>query len=191
MNTTPIGFRSKVSNDAVSLKITPTSSPVFKPSQKSPTRPNFSSAILSLQKAIGTTSSSQCGFACHEDSRKIALCAGSAVLLAEFDEAYNRSQRFYRASPTASATVPGKFTSRSIVQNVTPDSRRRSLAPTRPATGTLMPASPNREWTEQESFKTWTSRKRIKAATSVAISHDGKFLAVGEVCYCTRIIHGA
>lgn len=188
MNTTPVGLKSRVSNDVASFKITPSNSPILKPSQKSPIRPSFSPAILSLQKVIGTTTSSQCGFACHSDSRKIALCAGSAVLLADFDEAYRISQRFYRALPTASAVNFTKSASRSTIHNTTPDSRRRSIAPTKVIAGTLPPPSPNRELSEQESFKTWTSRKRIKAASSTAISHDGRYLAVGEVCQSAKFI---
>lgn len=183
MNNPLASFGSQTPSHVASLKITPSNSPIAKSTQKSPIRSNFSSAVLSLQKVIGTTTSSQCGFACHGDSRKIALCAGSAVLLAEFDEQYHINQRFYRALPTVSASNHA-ISARPTIQHTPSDGRRRSLAPSMTpsrATVSVPPPSPSREWSESESFKTWTSRKRIKATSSVDISCDGKYLAVGEV----------
>ncbi|KAA8569202.1 hypothetical protein EYC84_000871 [Monilinia fructicola] len=39
-----------------------------------------------------------------------------------------------------------------------------------------------------DSSRTWSSRERIKAATCVSISSDGRFLAVGETGYAPRVL---
>lgn len=44
------------------------------------------------------------------------------------------------------------------------------------------------EWSDSPSGRTWTSRERIKAATCLALSREGKFLAVGETGYSPRVL---
>jgi hypothetical protein len=45
-------------------------------------------------------------------------------------------------------------------------------------------ASPANEWADAFNLKTSTARDRVKAATCVSFSPDGRFLAVGEVRRC-------
>lgn len=95
------------------------------------------------------------------------------------------SQRFYRARPTA---VP-VFSTPAIPQssnspNTTPranDARRIAKS-----SRELLYGSP--DCGDSPSNKTWTSRERIKAATCVSLSRDGRFLATGETGYAPRVL---
>lgn len=97
------------------------------------------------------------------------------------------SQRFYRARPTAVpvfsvAPIPQASSSPTGTPRAN-DARNRSLRSTRePSYG-----SPDC-WSDSPSSKTWTSRERIKAATCLSLSRDGKFLAVGETGYAPRVL---
>lgn len=179
-----------------SLRLTPTSSPSTRLAARSPVRPTqsipsaaTSQVSLTLERVVGTTTINPAGLACHQTSRSLAFCAGSAVVLAEVDEDFNLSQRFYRARPTAIPinATPSYYNNSNPQQTnaATPESRRRkSMAPTRlGAQQNYSPSSsPTREWIENGGSRTWTSRERIKTATAVCLSPNGRFLAVGEVC---------
>lgn len=103
------------------------------------------------------------------------------------------TQRFYRARPTAvPQSVTGGSTGGGGSSNVgapsTPtntanDARNRSIAHLRDGAVSYSPSTPSGglEWGDSPGSKTWTSRERIKAATCLSISRDGRFLAVGEV----------
>lgn len=94
------------------------------------------------------------------------------------------SQRFYRARPSAVPVFAvSPVSSSSCALNSTPkanDSRNRSAASPRDY-GTS-------DWSDSPSSKTWTSRERIKAATCLALSRDGRYLAVGETGYAPRVL---
>lgn len=130
---------------------------------------------LALKKVVGTTCSSPTGF----DTAKscFAYIAGAAVVVVDVDGDHY-SQRFYRARPTAVPTY-------SVAHPSTPstpkanDSRRVALN---------CRDSPYSPGGAESPSNTWTSRERIKAATCVALSRDGKFLAVGETGYAPRVL---
>lgn len=139
---------------------------------------------LSLRRVVGTTCRSQTGFDTVNSS--FAYVAGGAVVVVNVEnETY--SQRFYRARPSA---VP-VYTAQTTTQNSsntpttnTPkanDSRNRAPTQRDSVYGQF-------DWSDSPSSKTWTSRERIKAATCVALSRDGKFLAVGETGYAPRVL---
>ena len=163
-----------------SLKITPSNSPVLRPSARSPLKPSPYQSTLSLQTVIGTTTSTPNGFSCHEPSRSFALCVGSAAILAEIEFDSSINQRFFRARPTANAVNPVVSFYNPASAPSTPDNRSRSTLAGR-SNGTLYGASSPADWGDANGSKTWTSRERIKAVTSVAISPNGRFLSVGEV----------
>lgn len=140
---------------------------------------------LSLRRVVGTTCRSQTGFDTLNSS--FAYVAGGAVVVVTVENG-NYTQRFYRARPAA---IP-IYNAANALQNssstptlATPkanDSRGRVAPSTRDSIyGSL-------DWADSPTSKTWTSRERIKAATCVALSRDGKFLAVGETGYAPRVL---
>ncbi|KAF5021377.1 hypothetical protein F66182_6566 [Fusarium sp. NRRL 66182] len=169
------------------FKLTPSNSPFLaRPSRssKSPIRGRaHDSSKLSLKRVIGTTCSSPTGFDTLPSA--FAYIAGGAVVVVDVS-GENHSQRFYRARPTA---VPlysvATFQNTPSTPTGTPkanDSRGRA--------GPRYPNSPHTssDWNESPGSNTWTSRERIKAATCLALSRDGKYLAVGETGYAPRVL---
>ncbi|KAK8130258.1 hypothetical protein PG999_002638 [Apiospora kogelbergensis] len=107
-----------------------------------------------------------------------------AVVVADI-EGQDYAQRFFRARPTA---VPVYSTSGLLNSPPTPtsstpkanDSRNRLPIPQRDSSFGAGDGD--------SSSKTWTSRERIKAATCLALSREGRFLAVGETGYAPRVL---
>ncbi|KAK9417533.1 putative WD40-repeat-containing domain protein [Seiridium unicorne] len=166
------------------LRLTPSNSPFLQRPARTPHRGRpVPDPRLSLKRVIGTTCASPTGFDTCQSS--FAYIAGGAVVVVDVDgEKYN--QRFYRARPTA---VPVYNTSNQPHAQSTPtstpkanDSRNRVSIPPRESS---YGAS---DWAESPNSKTWTSRERIKAATCLSLSQDGKFLAVGETGYAPRVL---
>ncbi|GJD01815.1 WD domain-containing protein [Colletotrichum higginsianum] len=90
------------------------------------------------------------------------------------------AQRFYRARPTATPVYGSASLSNNYSAPSTPkanDSRNRVAAGIRES----------QSWSDSPS-STWTSRERIKAATCLALSRDGRYLAVGETGYAPRVL---
>ncbi|EPS28284.1 hypothetical protein PDE_03230 [Penicillium oxalicum 114-2] len=186
--TAPLSTKSKLVGPGSSLRITPSNSPVLRPGARSPSKPSHISA-LSLQTVLGTTSSTPNGFSSHESSRRFALCAGSAAVLAEVDDDGNVSQRFFRARPAATSINPTISFYNQSTPPVTPDPRSRSLAHIRSNPHLTLPnGSPSNDPADNGSPRTWSSRERVKAVTCVAISPNGRFLAVGETGYNPRVL---
>lgn len=92
------------------------------------------------------------------------------------------AQRFYRARPTAAPVFPVPPIPQSANNNnnnATPranDGRR------------VAKSSRESSYASPDSSSTWTSRERIKAATCVSLSRDGRFLAAGETGYAPRVL---
>lgn len=104
------------------------------------------------------------------------------MILGEFDDSLSLSQRFFRARPTALAVNPSQSFYNPSTTSVTPESRRRTLGPLRGGLqNAIHTGSPGRDWNEGGASRVLTSKERIKAATSVSLSEDGRLLAVGEV----------
>jgi len=143
------------------------------------------SCCLTLQRVIGSTCCSPTGFDTVNSS--FAYIAGGAVVVVDVSE-NSYSQRFFRARPNAVPLLSSSQASNpSSTQSSTPkssDSRGR-VAPS-PRDGTTYQTT---DWSESSpTSKTWTSRERIKAATCLALSRDGRFLAVGETGYAPRVL---
>ncbi|ORY56119.1 WD repeat-containing protein [Pseudomassariella vexata] len=167
------------------LRLTPSNSPFLpRPGRSSHRGRHSLESRLSLKRVIGTTCASPTGFDAAESS--FAYIAGGAVVVVDVEgEIHN--QRFFRARPNAIPTLsPGNPTySPSTSTSTTPkanDSRNRVSIPARDSSYGVG------DWSESPSSKTWTSRERIKAATSLALSRDGRFLAVGETGYAPRVL---
>ncbi|GJC82564.1 WD repeat-containing protein 62 [Colletotrichum liriopes] len=162
------------------LKLTPGNSPYLqRPTPRTPLRGRLPhESRLSLKRVIGTTCASPTGFDTVNSS--FAYIAGGAVVVVDVDGEHY-AQRFYRARPTA-APVYGSapLSHNNYSAPSTPkanDSRNRVAAGIRES----------QSWSDSPS-STWTSRERIKAATCLALSRDGRYLAVGETGYAPRVL---
>ncbi|OTB03375.1 hypothetical protein M426DRAFT_23742 [Hypoxylon sp. CI-4A] len=166
------------------MKLTPSNSPYLPHPARLPYRSRPSTdPRLSLRRVVGTTCTSPTGFDTVNSS--FAYIAGGAVVVVDVTGA-EYTQRFYRARPNA---VPIYSTSPLPYSPSTPtqtpkanDSRNRSSV-RESNYGSL-------DWSESptSNSKTWTSRERIKAATCLALSKEGRFLAVGETGYAPRVL---
>ncbi|SPQ27275.1 545119d8-e391-4d74-8e0b-e75eb370e885 [Thermothielavioides terrestris] len=167
------------------IKLTPSNSPfLVRPAARSPIRSRTPyESCLSLQRVVGTTCSSPTGFDTVHSS--FAYVAGGAVVVVDVSGEHY-SQRFYRARPTAVPLLAvSPVTNTSSTPISTPkanDSRNRAAASPRDS------LYGSADWPDSPSSKTWTSRERIKAATCLALSRDGRYLAVGETGYAPRVL---
>ncbi|KAG7294371.1 hypothetical protein NEMBOFW57_004442 [Staphylotrichum longicolle] len=166
------------------IKLTPSNSPFLTRPSRSPIRPRpLYDSCLSLQRVVGATCTSPTGFDTVYSS--FAYLAGGAVVVVDVSGEHY-SQRFYRARPSAVPLLAvSPATNTSATPNSTPkanDSRNRAAAS--PRDSLYAPA----DWPESPTSKTWTSRERIKAATCLALSRDGRYLAVGETGYAPRVL---
>ncbi|KAB8067622.1 WD40-repeat-containing domain protein [Aspergillus leporis] len=183
-----LSLKSKAAGAGSSLRITPTNSPGLRP-PRTPNKVPQHQSTLSLQTVIGTTTTSPHGFSCHDQSKSFALCAGSAAVLAELDEDGNVNQRFFRARPSASSVHPVTSWYNQSTPPSTPDTRARPLSAVKSAAhGSSFNGSPSSELAESNSNRAWSSRERVKAVTSVSISPNGRFFAVGETGYGPRVL---
>ncbi|UKZ82068.1 hypothetical protein TrVFT333_009852 [Trichoderma virens FT-333] len=167
------------------LKLTPSNSPFLtsrRPRSPLRGRPVFESR-LSLKRVVGTTCRSPTAFDAVGTS--FAYTAGGAVVVVNVD-ADQYTQRFYRARPNvaslyaASQNGPSTPTTTTTAPKAN-DSRNRSAANYRDSHGAP-------DWVDGSLPRTWTSRERIKAATCLSLSPDGKYLAVGETGYAPRVL---
>ncbi|KAK1782912.1 WD40-repeat-containing domain protein [Copromyces sp. CBS 386.78] len=163
-------------------KLTPASSPFVTRTSRSPgpqRSRTLNETCLSLRRVIGTTCSSPTGFDSVHSS--FAYIAGGAVVVVDVSGEHY-SQRFYRARPSAVPVFALSPVSHTTAANSNPtpkanDSRNRTTASQRESA-----------YQTADSSQTWTSRERIKAATCLGLSRDGRYLAVGETGYAPRVL---
>lgn len=171
------------------IKLNPSPSPFLKTTpMRSPVKPARAEVSLALRQVVGTTANTANAFDSVPSGRAFAYTAGAAAVIATVDDEHRVSQRFYRARPTtnpinASASIYGGPST--PTQN---ESRNRTAASLRDAGFGASPlASPSiQDWSDSPSGRAWTMKEKIKAATCVSFSADGKYLAVGEVCHDIR-----
>lgn len=174
-----------------SLRLTPQNSPFFKsPTPRSPTKVNKSEELgLQLRKVIGTTTESAHGFDYLSSKRRFSYLAGAAAVLASFDEDLNVTQRFFRAKPSYA-------TGENDIQGQWPGSpsplatRHRAFGGAREGSVGASPLGQSvRDASDSPTVgKSSSAKERVKALTSVALSPNGKWLAVGETGYKPRIL---
>jgi hypothetical protein len=184
MSLTPNNPRMMSPSLGPGIKLNPSPSPFLKNAPlRSPVKPTRADVSLALRQVVGTTASSANAFDSLPSARSFAYTAGAAAVIATVDDQHHVSQRFYRARPTtnpinASASIYGGPST--PTQN---ESRNRAAASLRDAgygaSPLASPALP--DWADSPSSKAWTTKEKIKAATCVSFSPDGKYLAVGEV----------
>ena len=141
------------------------------------------SAILQLDHVIGTTTKNPTGLTSCANSGTFAYCAGSVAVLAQVHVDGSVSRRYYRARPAAVPINPSA--SVYTTPTATPTRRRRPLVT--PRKDFDSPGS-SRPLLEDENARTWTARERIKSIKSVALSPNGRFLAIGETGYNPRVL---
>jgi hypothetical protein len=195
MSLTPSNARMRDATLGAGLKLTPTPSPFTNPraNVRSPVKAARAEATLTLRTVIGTTTRTANAFDSLPSARCFAYTAGTAAVVATVDDQHNISQRFYRARPT---TNPINSSSSIYGGPSTPtqnESRNRAAASLRDVSiGASSLASPAlNDWNDSPNNRAWTAREKIKAATCVAFSPDGKFLAVGEVRHHAVFRHTA
>lgn len=183
MSSTPSNSRTFAANTGLGLKLTPLNSPY----PRAPRSPNKQRSLyesgLSLRRIIGTTVSSPTAFDTLSSSPIFAYTAGAAAVVVNTS---NHSQRFFRARPTAiplSSSNTAPFAPSTPTNAPPNDGRNKAVATIRDSGIPYSPSTPHStlDWGDSPSSKTWTSRERIKAATCLSISRDGRLLAVGEV----------
>jgi hypothetical protein len=172
------------------IKLTPSSPSPFKNTPlRSPTKSNRAEASLALKQVIGTTTNSANAFDSLPSSCSFAFTAGAAAVLASVDDQHRVSQRFYRARPTANPINPSGSVYGGPPTPTQNESRNRTAATLREAgLGASPLASPAVEWSDSPGNKNWNVRDRIKAATCVSFSPNGRYLAVGETGYKPRVL---
>lgn len=178
--------RMSLMNSHMSLRLTPSSSvntnSPYTPNKssplRSPVRPPRTELGIALKQVIGATANSKNAFDTNGDC--FAFTAGAAAVTATYDVKTKRvEQRFYRARPTATPLNPTPVIYGESTPTRASDSRTRRAASLRSAgVGSSPFGTPNTEWSEG---KSWSAKERVKAATCVSFSPNGKFLAVGEV----------
>lgn len=166
------------------IKLNPSPSPFLKNTpMRSPVKSSRTDVSLALRQVIGTTTTSANAFDSLPSGRCFAYTAGAAAVIASVDEQHNVSQRFYRARPTTNPLNPSSSIYGGPSTPTQNESRNRTAASLRDAGFGASPlASPAaNDWADSPSNRAWTTKEKIKAATCVSFSPDGKYLAVGEV----------
>ncbi|KAF2860861.1 WD40 repeat-like protein [Piedraia hortae CBS 480.64] len=151
------------------------SSPLSK-GPRSAAKNSFSEPGLQLSKIIGTTTTSPTGFDSLPSARTFAYVAGAAAVVAKVSECQVVEQRFFRGRPITQRDQPNCNEARSEVRRVGH------------ARGQSFPGSPSLSVPDSPTGRSATAKDRIKAATSVALSPNGKWLALGETGYVPRIL---
>jgi WD40 repeat protein len=169
------------------LKNTPANSPLSRHGLRPLQNHDSQQTSLSLRTIIGTTTTSASGLASHYESSSFAYCAGSAAVLAKIDDGGETSYRFFRAQPTVAPIHPNTSFYNPTTLISTPERRRRTILPYRQGGEEKFNNSTRRIWGDEGSSKTWSARERVKAASCVDLSPNGKFLAVGETGYSPRV----
>ncbi|KAK3056322.1 hypothetical protein LTR09_002829 [Extremus antarcticus] len=170
------------------LRLTPSNSPFFKTSTpRSPTKSKSDEPGLRLKKVIGTTTGSANGFDHQPTSKQFAYTAGATAVVCTVEQDLNVTQRFFRARPTSGGGAR-ELNGQWPISPTPADARSRVLGGIRDgANGS--PLGPSaRDWSDSPGGKSTTAKDRVKAATSVALSPNGKWVAMGETGYKPRVL---
>ncbi|KAI4716587.1 WD40 repeat-like protein [Aureobasidium sp. EXF-10727] len=131
---------------------------------------------LSLKRVIGTTCQSVFCFDHLPETRSFAYTAGAAAVVASVNSDGNITQRFFRANPAHPLQRP------SLPQAI-------AASPADPRLRSPLPPTDRSEWNDSSAGnKSSAVRERVKAATAVSFSPNGRFLAVGETGYKPRVL---
>jgi hypothetical protein len=173
----PFAFKKRLAGP-----LTPSNSPSLKLAPRPSYKSSSHSSSLSIETVLGSTTSTPSGFDCLGPCRLFAYCAASSVVVGKVDNDFSITSRYFRANPTATSVNPSVSFYHPSTPVSAPETRGRTPASSKLVNGgTASPTQFTADRPDTTGSRTWTSRDRIKAATSVSLSPDGKFLAVGEV----------
>lgn len=141
---------------------------------------------LTLKRVIGTTCQSVTCFDCLPSSRSFAYTAGAAAVVAAIDDQGAISQRFYRANPVQSTSASRIQFSNGLPRDG-PDSRYKSPLQARDLASSHSPRT-TADWSDSPTSKQGNVKERVKAATTLSFSPNGRYLAVGETGYKPRVL---
>jgi hypothetical protein len=181
MSLTPLNSRMM---GPAQIKLNPSPSPYFKNAPlRSPVKSSRTEASLALRQVVGTTANSANAFDSLPSGCCFAYTAGAAAVIATVDADHHVSQRFFRARPTTNPINPSSSIYGGASTPTQNESRNRTAASLRDAGfgGSPLASPSTHEWADSPSSRAWTMKEKIKAATCVSFSPDGKYLAVGEV----------
>ena len=144
----------------------------------------LSKTSISLQKVLGSTTLSPAGFDYCSGGSCFALCAGSAAVVSCVGENLEISQKIFRTD--ARVQLPGgtKSFSDSPKHNIVPEVRNHSPGSsrsTRNGRKSSLSASSDQETLPSKA----NIRGKTRVVSCVALSEDGRLLAVGEVRWST------
>lgn len=191
MSLTPSNSRMMSPAITPGIKLNPSPSPFLqKTPLRSPVKTGRAEVNLALRQVIGTTTNSANAFDSLPSARCFAYTAGAAAVIASIGPDHNVSQRFYRARPTTNPLNPSSSIYGGPSTPTQNESRNRTAASLRDAGfgGSPLASPAANDWAESPSGRAWTMKEKIKAATCVSFSPDGKFLAVGETGYKPRVL---
>ena len=189
MAATPYNLRPRLNGQSPSSRSTPTGSPsTFRTGLSSPRKLQPPPISLQLRHVIGTTTTTPSGLAYCSTTNRYAYCAGSVAVLADVLPDGTTKKRYYRARPTATSLNPpvSHYGGHDSPSSTTSRRRTTLFAPSRQRdfeTGLAVIRDG-----ETGGSQTWTARERIKAISCVALSEDGKYLAIGESGYSPRVL---
>ncbi|KAF2154146.1 WD40 repeat-like protein [Myriangium duriaei CBS 260.36] len=167
---------------------TPTRSPFTKtPQPRSPSKVTRQELGLYLDQVIGTTCNAASRFDVDRTTNSFAYVAGAAAVIATIDRDNKVTQKFFRAnaSQTTVAKPPtrnGSSTPSAVSQDI------RSRLGHRGREGSPFASSSTQEGLESPGTSSSHAKDKVKAATAVALSKNGKWLAYGETGYRPRVL---
>lgn len=182
MSSHPYNLRTRLSSPSVVKPSTVT--PNARAASRSPRKLPRPPVALELEHVIGTTTRHPTGLSSCLATNSFAHCAGSVAVLTQLAADGSTSRRFFRARPTVQpANGPSFFHD---TPTSTPATKGALSRASERGHGLSVPRGAY--YHEDESTKTWSARERIKTVTSVSLSPNGKFLAVGETGYHPRVL---
>lgn len=158
------------------LRLTPSNSPFLRsPSPRSPTKPTRDEPCLHLLKSIGTTTTAVTSFDALSSPPQFAYTAGAAAVVVTVDNDLNVNQHFFRAKPSSSAGARDAAWPLSPSPN---DPRYRPGSQLKDAVSASPLGAASRDWSDSPNGRSATAKDRIKSITSVALSPNGKWVAL-------------
>lgn len=140
---------------------------------------------LSLEAALGYTTSNPNGFSSNAHSRQFALCSGAAAVLYEMGHHGAISHRIFRADPFSFVGPISHVKGNPVSSLATIDSSKRRRSALRMSGTNGSPRSPIHSVHDGSHIHASPGKSkaisRNRIATCVALSPDGQLLAVGEV----------